>query len=302
MSSGARIRADTLRATESLYGPTRADRPSDVHGTDVVCPFCPGNEHLSGALLTPDPGPLWLSRVIANLYPAVVEPDGRHEVIVDLRGHDIRWSTLERTEIRRILHLYREREAVAYADGYVYAAIFKNSGPAAGASLRHSHAQVVALRSLPRSIAARLERLGNVCTTCEVAAAASPQTVLQTADFAAYVPNGSRTAFEVRIAPVRHGARLSNCGDATVAALADVLTDVMRRLVATLGEDLPFNVVLQSAPRDPRAAALQHWEIEVVPRVESFGGYELGTGGFLVSRTPEDAAAVLRAAEVTTDA
>jgi hypothetical protein len=41
-----------------------------------------------------------------------------------------------------------------------------------------------------------------------------------------------------------------------------------------------------------------HWEIEIVPRLENFGGFEIGTGGFLVSRLPEDAAGLLRAAEI----
>jgi UDPglucose--hexose-1-phosphate uridylyltransferase len=302
MIPGARIRADAIRATETLYGPTRSERPTDVHGKAVLCPFCPGNEHLTGTLLTADPGPEWTSRVIANLYPAVVEPDGRHEVIVDVRRHDAPWALLDRTEIERVLRVYRDRETIVYAEGFAYAAIFKNSGAAAGASLRHSHAQVVALRFLPRSIAARIERLGAACATCAATASASEQIVLRTPDFTAYVPDGSRNAFEVRIAPVRHAPRFSECGDDEVTALAEALTGVMKRLVATLGEAMPFNVVVQSAPRDPRASALQHWEIEVVPRLERFGGYELGSGGFLVSRTPENAAAILRAADVTADA
>jgi UDPglucose--hexose-1-phosphate uridylyltransferase len=70
----------------------------------------------------------------------------------------------------------------------------------------------------------------------------------------------------------------------------------MRRLAATLGESMPFNIVVQSAPRDSRAVSLAHWEIEVIPRIESFGGYEVGTGGFLVSRLPEEAAQILRSA------
>ena len=295
MSAGL-IRADRLRATESLYGPSRSRRPSDMHGGAVVCPFCPGNEHLTGALLTADPGPAWQSRIIANLYPAVSEPDGRHEVIVETRAHAARWTALDSGEVERILGLYREREAAGYGDGYAFVAIFKNSGSAAGASLRHPHAQVVALRALPRSIAARLERLTDACGVCATLHAGGERIVLRTPDFVAYVPDGSRSAFEVRIAPAIHAARFSDSVEAT-AALAQAVSGVMKRLAATLGEELPFNIVVQSAPRDPRGAALMHWEIEVVPRLENFGGFELGTGGYLVSRLPEEAAGILRAAE-----
>jgi UDPglucose--hexose-1-phosphate uridylyltransferase len=302
MIAGGRIRADLLRATESLYGPNRSRRPSDMHGEEVVCPFCPGNEHLTGALQTADPGPDWSSRVIANIYPAVVEPDGRHEVIVEMRAHQAHWSRLERAEIERILGVYRERERAGYADGYAFVAIFKNSGSAAGASLRHPHAQVVALRLVPRSIAARLERLNPACETCAVVRAGGERVILRTADIVAYVPDGSRTAFEVRVAPVEHGARFAQSAAALLPALAEVVAGVMKRLAATLGEDVPFNVVVQSAPRDSRAEAFVHWELEVVPRLENFGGFEIGTGGFLVSRVPEDAAGILRAAEVAVGA
>jgi UDPglucose--hexose-1-phosphate uridylyltransferase len=295
MTAG-RIRLDPLRATESLYGANRSRRPSDMHGDAVVCPFCPGNEHLTGALLTPDPGPDWTSRVFANIYPAVVEPDGRHEVIVEMRSHVAHWAALDRAEVERILTVYRDREAAGYADGYRFVAVFKNSGGPAGASLRHPHAQVVALRAVPRSVAVRLARLEPDCAVCALPAGDGARIVLRTADAVAYVPDGSRTAFEVRVAPAAHGARFSAGGQAAVAGVADAVGGAIKRLAATLGEDVPFNVVVQSAPRDPRAEALMHWEIEVVPRLENFGGFELGTGGFLVSRLPEEAAAILRAA------
>jgi UDPglucose--hexose-1-phosphate uridylyltransferase len=296
MTAGGHIRADRLRATESLYGPTRSARPSDTRGDTIICPFCPGNEHLTAPLLTADPGVGWQSRVIANLYPAVVEPDGRHEVIVELRDHDPVWTALGAGELERILRAYREREAAAYADGYAYATVFKNCGGRAGASLRHPHAQVVALRAIPASIAARIERLTSTCNVCVALSDGGARVVLRTPEVVAYVPDGSRSAFEVRLAPVVHAAVFSETSPATHAAVAGVLAGVLKRLAATLGERMPFNLIVQSAPRAGRAHELMHWEIEIVPRVESFGGYEVGTGGFLVSRTPEVAAEILRAA------
>jgi UDPglucose--hexose-1-phosphate uridylyltransferase len=295
MTAGGRIRADAVRGTESFYGPSRSGRPRDVNGAAVTCPFCPGNEHLTGATLTADPGPAWEDRVVANRYPAVVEPDGRHEVIVETRAHDVRWPALEPPAFERILRVYREREAAAYADGYAFVSVFKNSGGAAGASLRHPHAQVLALRAVPRSVADRIARIRHDCGVCALARGAADRVVVRTPEVVAYVPQGSRTAFEVRIAPAAHAGRFCASGDGFAAELAGVLADVMKRLAATLGEDVPFNIVVQSAPSDPRAEALMHWELEVVPRLENFGGFELGSGGFLVSRLPEDAAGILRA-------
>ncbi len=289
------IRTDPVRGTYSLYGPSRAHRPSDSGGAVIQCPFCPGNERLTGALLTADPGMHWESRVVANLYPAVVEPAGRHEVIIDMRDHDADWSTLDATVIERVLQVYRARERAGYADGYAFVSIFKNSGAPAGASLRHPHTQVLTLRTLPDALAARVGRLTGACPICATVAAAPERVVLRTAEIAAYVPDGSRTAFEVHLAPVRHASRLSDGSDLFLRELAQALRQIMKRLAAVLGERFPFNIVVQSAPQDARARTLMHWEIEVVPRRENFGGFELSSGGYLVSRTPEAAAAVLRA-------
>jgi UDPglucose--hexose-1-phosphate uridylyltransferase len=265
-------------------------------GPSFACPFCPGNEHLTAPLVTADPGPDWPSRVVANLYPSVVEPDGRHEVIIELRAHDARWTALSSHELARVLEVYRQREAARFAEGFAFVTIFKNSGSAAGASLAHPHAQLIALRAVPESIAVRLARLTAPCRVCAAGEpAAAGRVVLRTAHAVAYVPDGSRTAFEVRIAPVEHRARFADSA-ALVPDIATALAGVMKRLAATLGEDVPFNLIVQSAPRDPRAETRMHWEIEVVPRIENLGGFEVGTGSFLVSRLPEDAAAILRAA------
>jgi UDPglucose--hexose-1-phosphate uridylyltransferase len=296
MTASNHIRADPLRATETLYGATRSQRPSDIRGASIRCPFCPGNEELTDALLTAEADPGWESRVVRNLYPAVVEPAGRHEVIVEVRAHAPIWPALEVLTIERILRIYRDREAAALADGYAFVAIFKNAGGAAGASLVHPHSQVIALRDIPRSIVARIARLDDDCPVCASVRGGDERIVERSGDVVAYVPYAGRTAFEVRLASMVHRPRFSTCDDAGLATLAGVLARVMRRLAATLGESMPFNIVVQSAPRDSRAVSLAHWEIEVIPRIESFGGYEVGTGGFLVSRLPEEAAQILRSA------
>ena len=291
-----------MRAFESFFGPNRSERPSDLNGAAIQCPFCPGNEGLTGALLTPDPGPAWTSRVFANIYPAVVEPDGRHEVVVELRAHAARWTALDQSAIARIFSVYREREATGYADGYAFVSLFKNSGSGSGASLAHPHSQVVALRAIPLSVATRLERLTPDCVVCAALASGDGRIVAENNEFFAYVPDASRMSFEIRIAPRVHAARFSSMSTERLKQLAAVVADGLRRLAVTLGEGLPFNMIVQSAPQDARALSLMHWEIEFVPRTESIGGFELGTGGFLVSRAPQAAAAILRAARAPVDA
>lgn len=40
----------------------------------------------------------------------------------------------------------------------------------------------------------------------------------------------------------------------------------------------------------------EHWHLEVVPRLSTFAGTELGAGMFVLTLAPEDAAAALRRA------
>jgi UDPglucose--hexose-1-phosphate uridylyltransferase len=218
-----------------------------------------------------------------------------------VRAHDAHWSTLGAGEIERILALYREREAQALADGHAYVAVFKNSGAAAGASLHHPHSQVVALRRIPLSVEARIGRLIAPCDVCGAAADASERRVADFGEIVSFVPDGSRSGFEVRIAPRAHMARFSDW-TADLWPVAAAVADAVERLGATLGEQVPFNAIVQSAARDRRAEAYGHWEIEIIPRIENVGGYELGTGGFLVSRLPEEAARILRAVRLARDA
>jgi UDPglucose--hexose-1-phosphate uridylyltransferase len=301
MNDRSAIVADPLRAADSFYGPCRDDRPSDLGGERVVCPFCPGNEALTGPALVPA-GPDWTQRVVRNRFPAIPPAAGRHEVIVETRAHDVDWPDLPAAEIAQILRVYRARERAGYDDGYAYVTVFKNAGRAAGATLTHPHAQVVALWALPLSIRARLERLPEACAGCEPPADLAERIVDERGGFYAAIPAASRFTYELRIAPRAHLSRFAEADDAALEAVAALLGGALKRLRATLGERLPFNLVVQSAPRTAAAERVLHWEIEVIPRTENFAGFELGTGSFFVNRLPADAAATLRAVGAATRA
>jgi len=73
--------------------------------------------------------------------------------------------------------------------------------------------------------------------------------------------------------------------------VAVALRDALQRLRAVLG-DVPYNVVVYTAPRD---AEPFHWYVEVTPRVSVTAGFEQATGVLVNTVPPDDAAVALRA-------
>ena len=256
----------------------------------ATCPFCEGHEGLTPpetlALDRPDGAPAdspgWSVRVVPNKYPAIPG----QEVAVHGGVHvtsvaDVDPAVLERTldawDIRRRHH--REAGAV-----WVLACI--NEGPGAGASLEHSHSQLVPFAELPPTLALEAEATAGTCRLCEALEAEQGRVVLETRGVAAFCPGWSRFPYEVWIAPAAHGGAVQDR-----AALAEVLRGAVTSLRGLLGDELAWNAVLHDDPdRDDF-----HWHVELMPRLTVPASLELGTGLWLNVVDPDVAAEELRA-------
>ncbi len=146
---------------------------------DMVCPFCEGHEEYTprevlsyrrnGGAAN---GPGWDVRVVPNKFPALqVEGEldrqgeglfdkmngiGAHEVIIETPDHKASLATLPATSVERVLWAFRERVLDLKQDKrFRYILIFKNHGAAAGASLDHTHSQLIALPGHPAQRARR---------------------------------------------------------------------------------------------------------------------------------------------------
>ncbi|PYM17474.1 MAG: hypothetical protein DMD81_08830, partial [Candidatus Rokuibacteriota bacterium] len=58
--------------------------------------------------------------------------------------------------------------------------------------------------------------------------------------------------------------------------------------------DPPYNFMLHTAPLREPALAHFHWHLEIIPKLTRVAGFEWGSGFFINSVRPEDAAAALR--------
>jgi UDPglucose--hexose-1-phosphate uridylyltransferase len=249
------------------------------------------------------------------MYP-IVSPNGEgesvsrraagiHEVVVETPLHDQELSQRTPPELLLTLQAYRSRLGALLAEpGIRHVAVFRNKGPGAGASLGHPHSQIVALRYVPAAVRQNLqrwqryqERAGSCLLCHELARERGERSgvVLEQDGFLLYVPAVSARPAEMRLAPIKHEARYTTANDDSLAAMSALLLSAANRLLGVF-EDASYNLVLQTWPRSRTPEAALHWFLRIIPRVSVVGGFELSTGDYVVTTTPEEAATQYREA------
>lgn len=271
-----------------MIAPRRADRPGALQPRIEEptpeelerCPFCDGREDRTPpeTFALPrgrDPDtPGWQVRVVPNLYPAFE----RQEVVVHAPRHVTSLADLSDEELALVALAWRERSAAARSAGFPYLHVAVNEGRAAGASLPHTHSQLVWLTSAPPAVT--VERREG-CAVCELLSNETVQLESGTV-----VHPAGRTPYEFLVAPYEHDDR--GLESPLLAAGLKALARSIRRLHTVEGRT-PLNAWLH---------AEGHWHIEVVPRLTVFAGIELGAGIYVNPLPPEQAAERLRQARL----
>lgn len=326
------LRRDPVTGRWVIISTDRRKRPYDfrfervsVLGRDQ-CPFCPGREALTPPEVfasrqdgSPRNGPGWDLRVVPNKFPALqvegtldragegmfdrMNGVGAHEVIIETPIHDRTLAAMSEAEIERVLWAYRERMLDLKRDIRLrHILVFKNHGAVAGATLEHTHSQLIALPIVPdvmreemdgaRRHFAEKER----CVFCDMIhqdLADGRRVVLENADVVALAPYAPRFAFETWILPRRHGARFEEAPRHEYQGLAQVLKSLLQRMDSAL-EHPPYNLLVHTAPFSEDVTDVFHWHLEILPKLTRVGGFEWGTGFYINPTSPEEAADVLR--------
>jgi UDPglucose--hexose-1-phosphate uridylyltransferase len=329
------LRKDYVTDTWVVFAPSRAQRPFETQGALSLanspedCPFCPGHEHMTPPEVLAYPlnasdGSNWRVRCVPNKFPALtpdgavevqdnglfhsLEGVGAHEIIVETPDHTKDFSTLTTSQIQEVLRAYAARTTdLAKDPRLTYVLLFKNHGAEAGASLYHAHSQLIAMPMVPRRIQ---DELRGAAThhiergTCiydgilEEELRVSDRVAFANDDFVALCPYASRFPFEIWIRPRRHRSRFEEITTRERRALAGLLRETLRGLDTLFG-DPPFNWYIHTAPSDGEDYPYYHWHLEITPRLSKKAGFERGTGFYINSVPPEDAAWLLRRAGET---
>ena len=308
----AELRQDLVTGNFVLVNPARSGRPftvarrADSASADWPregCPFCSGNEHdTAEELFRIPPGapatPGWRVRVVRNRYPVVGGTDratGRCEVVV-YRSHERRLEDMNADEVTEILTVIRDRIAGPALAGARALQVFVNVEAEGGASIAHPHAQIIGLDFVPPALDLEFAMIADTAddpVRRDLALARERDLLLvdDGSEIAAWCPWGSTSPFGVRLAPPAHRSDFVDSDVETIAALGRTLRDVLRALSDLLRRPA-YNVVLfRDETRDGR---VRRWRIDVVPRINVGGGFEIGAGVTTHSTATPAAAQALR--------
>jgi UDPglucose--hexose-1-phosphate uridylyltransferase len=290
--------------------------------TGSFCPFCEGKETTTPPELaayrqegTEPNTPGWQVRAVPNKYSAFspegsfnVQNDsiftrasgfGQHEVIVETPQHDLEFHELPLDQIELVFKMLRQRyNTLAQDQRMKYLQIYKNRGLFAGASLSHSHSQMVGLPMVPEvcKILPRYYEEHQTCLMCETLEQELKQEkriVWQSEHFVILCPYASRYSYETWIVPRRHSEHFGEITDQEISSLAVAVQGLLTTLLDKL-ENTSYNIVYNTAPINVDHQPGFHWNMEITPRLVVTNGIEMGTGYNINPVSPEIAARVLR--------
>jgi UDPglucose--hexose-1-phosphate uridylyltransferase len=286
---------DPLGRRHVLLAPERARRGApkveSFRPDPEPCDFCGGQEQRTPPETysirhdgsAPD-APGWSVRSVPNLYPATQV----HEVVVHTPHHHVRYETQSRSDQLDVIQAYRDRLRVTDTPSVV---VVWNRGRASGASRSHAHGQIFGLETVPPTLERETEALAEgPCVLCQMATEESLQ-IDERDGFRVIAHRVPFVANEVLIVPP-HGARMSDLDDDALGIASDAFASAVRRLSATLGDGVPFNLVIHTAPR---GVDHFHWHAHLMPRTATWGGLEMGAELPIVASDPHDTAFRFRA-------
>jgi UDPglucose--hexose-1-phosphate uridylyltransferase len=257
----------------------------------------------------------WLVRCIPNLYPAFSPPKqpqgetqimksecfgsaiGHHEVIIESPNHDEDPADAELPQLEQVITTYIERLRELSAKPYVkYVSIFRNYGQGAGASLSHAHSQIIATPMVPSIIQEELEASKafydkhGKCVFCDIIEqeVKGPRFVLENNDFIVFAPYASINPMAFWIMPKKHAPNILDLTRPEVSAFAQTLKASLKAL-KDLVNDPPYNYGFHLAI-NKEAKDHYHWHLEVYPKLSIWAGFEISTGTYINTITPETAA------------
>ncbi|HEV2245576.1 MAG TPA: galactose-1-phosphate uridylyltransferase [Terriglobia bacterium] len=330
------LRKDPITGRWVIIATERAKRPSDFVRDKVeirgsgFCPFCYGNESKTPPEIVAYRGdgstrnsPGWSLRVVPNKFPALgiegslnrqgeglydkMSGIGAHEVVIETPDHQKTLAMLSPRQIEDVLWAYRDRIIDLKKDRrFKYIMIFKNHGESAGASLEHTHSQLIALPVVPKRVREEIDgareyfNFRERCIFCDIIRQETESGIRVIADtpaFIAVAPFAPRFPFEIWIMPRVHQSTFEDSQKQEFEQLAVILKDMLTRLDKVL--DYPaYNYIIHTSPIPESPNEHYHWHLEIMPKLTKIAGFEWGTGFHINPTPPEESAKFLREAAV----
>jgi UDPglucose--hexose-1-phosphate uridylyltransferase len=300
-----------------VIAPARARRPgaerrtAEIDPEDIAgCPFCEGREGATPpeTFALGPPGraadaPGWRVRVVPNKFPAFGPwsdqgdrttglfarraARGRQEVVIHSPRHVRTLADLSVRELGWVAEAWQARAGAAREQSFPCVQALINEGTEAGASLQHSHSQLVWLSEDPPIVVQEREAQAaeGGCVLCRVLGEELEQRIRVVSERDGLVllcPFAGRQPYELLVAPKE--CESDPFASSLLGSALALVAEGLRRLHVAEGA-VPVNIWLH---------ATGHWHLEVLPRLTVLAGLELGAGYFVNTLAPESAAGVLR--------
>ena len=312
----SQLRKDIQTGEWVVLAKQRDGRPYhfNIGDSSEACPFCLHNTHMTpGEVLR-----LHDVRVVPNKFPAVCQicdedlkdmlfytacdGIGHHEVVIETSVHDLPFDELDISQIHYVLEVFKKRFITLSKEPEVeYVQIFKNHGRNAGASLPHSHSQVVALPFIPPRVEQEIKsaqshyNITGRCIYCDIIKEELEQQgrlLYHNEHITAALSFAPRFAYEAILIPNAHQWDFGKAEDNVLAGLAEALIHTIHMMQGILGQ-FPYNLVLHTTPFGSEDNHY-HWHMELIPRVSYHAGFEIATGTCINTVCPEEAAAEIK--------
>ncbi len=330
------LRKDPILGRWVIISTERGKRPvyfEEKEGSKSggFCPFCLGNEDKTPPEIlaygrpsnAPANSPGWTLRIVPNKYPALrVEGDldrrgegifdmmnglGAHEVIIETPHHDRDPSNMDTERVRDIFWAYKERITDLKRDTRVrYVLVFKNHKSEAGATLDHSHSQLIATPIVPKRVSEEIDGASKYydykerCVFCDMIRQeiqTGKRIVLENNHFISIEPFAARFPFETWILPKEHIPFFEEMDEEYYRDLAGIFRETLRKINKAL-KSPPYNFIIHTTPILNSCDNFYHWHLELMPKLTRVAGFEWGSGFYINPTPPETAAEYLR--ELTT--
>lgn len=323
------LRQNVITGDWVVIAPERAKRPQDFvipKSVKVVdkskCPFC---EDSAGYVANKKNISANYENiyVIENRYPAFLDDErkkslrsyypengfyrarasvGDHEVVI-VKDHDLSLLTFPMTIINDMFEAIRDRFVwIKEHEKVVSIMPIYNHGAESGASIDHPHAQIFASGIIANTVGRELDGadkyygINGACIYCDMIKhelKENVRVIAENDDFVALEFYASRFPFETWILPKKHESQFEMTSKKSMAEFSEVVSKALKMIDATL-DNPPLNFYIHTLPVIHDDSASYHWHMEILPRVSTFGGFELGSEVIINVMSPEEAANYLK--------
>ncbi len=321
------LRKDYILDEWTIVSRNRSKRPFDHKAEERKeklkidvnpdCPFCLGNEKQTPPEIFRTGSKIkWELRGFANKFSAVQTKKefsikkegvleygnafGYHEVIVESNNHSKVLGELTKEEMTELFTAYKERtEELKKKKGAEYVLVIKNSGKECGASLNHSHSQLITFPFIPNKIRKEMDKAKeffdktgkNIFLEIAEKEKNSERRVFENNSFVAFTAFAPKWTYETWVVPKKHYSNLSEMDSEVLKDLGEAMQFVLSKLKSNI-DNPPYNYYIhESMKKNPSFC----FHVEIQPNVKKiYGGIEKGANLILIEVSPEQAAEEIR--------